>query len=324
MSDPALDVQKLGFAPDLRVAGYYQMVRAFVKLGVFDACADQPRSSQQLAERCGIVALPAFERLLSAAVDLGFFVCVGGLFELGPYGEVVTDPERKAWLLHRHMEADWFEHLGPYLQTGESRRFHDTMSSEDWKVYQEAFQFMRSGAKLAAMTFANDATRILDIGGASGVVVKPVLDRYPRAVATIIDFPEVVRMMDGKVNTGVYAGRLAYQVGDARTLEIPTDTYDVVIIANLLHHLPRRDAEQLLRRAARALPAGGSLAVLHGFMSVGGGDGFEKIGSLLFTLSSGEEDLPYEAFCALLAAEGLAPPRTSGGWQLSTKHTEAQ
>jgi hypothetical protein len=75
-----------------------------------------------------------------------------------------------------------------------------------------------------------------------------------------------------------------------------------------------------LRRAARALPTGGSLAVLHGFVDLDSHeDPFEKLKALQFTLSSGEEEFQYAEFLALLSAEGFNAPQTSEGWQLAAE-----
>ena len=235
---------------------------------------------------------------------------------------MLADPERKAALLARFRENAWYSHLGTFLKTGDSKRFHETMTAEEVAEYQSFFRFSNAGARLAAVAFTRPPTRVLDIGGSSGAIVKPLLDKYSGAHATIVDFPEVVAMWDTADNLGPYTGRIRYQVGNARTVEIEHDAYDLVILANLLHHLERSAVEDLLRRVARSLAPGASLAVLHGFPDQESSkDPLERLAALQFTLSSGEEAFPYADFVQLLAAEGVAAPVPADAWYIATKRS---
>jgi len=314
------DVASLGFVPDPAVEAYYQLIRAFLSLGVFDALKENELTAPELAARCGVTAMPVFQIALDCAAELNLLELDGDRYRNGPYGEMLADPARKYSLLNQYMVNTWYRHVGTYLKTGVAMHFHHHMSGDELAEYQSFFRHSQAGPRLAGMPFASPPTHILDIGGSSGNIVKPLLDKYPDAKATIVDLADVVTMMDNEENVGAYRGRLRYQVGDARTVAIEPGAQNVVILANLLHHLSRSHVDDLLRRACRGLPPNGSLAVLHGFPEENPtNDPLDRLAALQFTFSSGEEAFPYGDFKALLAREGMSEPVTNDGWYLATK-----
>jgi SAM-dependent methyltransferase len=54
-----------------------------------------------------------------------------------------------------------------------------------------------------------------------------------------------------------------FQVGDIRTIELPRNSVDVVLLANVVHHFDEPTNRSLIRRAARALRADGLVVVLE-------------------------------------------------------------
>ena len=64
------DVGTLGFVADPGLEAYYQLIRTFLRLGVFDACNDDALTAAELAARCGITAMSVFQTTLDSAVEL--------------------------------------------------------------------------------------------------------------------------------------------------------------------------------------------------------------------------------------------------------------
>lgn len=319
--DTSARISQLGTMPDLGAAAYYEVIRAAVVLNLFTMCSGQPLTVGEIAQRCSVVAIPVLEEVLEILASLGFLEKTKTRYRIGARGRRLTDKEHGAWVLHRHSEVSWYAHLLAYLRTGQPLQIHENMNDEQWRVYQDAMRATTWGNHLAAISFPLAPGAILDIGGSSGSVVKPLLNRYPLATATIVELPEVVRMMDGVENAGAFSGRLRYQAADARSVDIEPGRFDLIIIASLLHHLSRVNADGLLRRAAAALKPQGTLAVLHRFSQPAAiaDDPFDRAAALLFTLSSGKEEFTYDEFCLLLTEAGVSTPTRHEMWHISSK-----
>ena len=74
--------------------------------------------------------------------------------------------------------------------------------------------------------------------------------------------------------------RIVHRIGDARVDDLGRAAYDVVLIAQLVHHFDDATNQSLVRRAARALRPGGSLVILEAIHDPPGGDG-GQLGALL-------------------------------------------
>ncbi|MFN3149663.1 class I SAM-dependent methyltransferase [Bremerella sp.] len=87
-----------------------------------------------------------------------------------------------------------------------------------------------------------DAKSVLDIGCGAGNYTVKLLERIPGMVSTLIDLSQP--MLDRarqRVSSGG-AKETATVQGDIREVELPKETFDVVMAAAVLHHL-RSDAE---------------------------------------------------------------------------------
>jgi 2-polyprenyl-6-hydroxyphenyl methylase/3-demethylubiquinone-9 3-methyltransferase len=102
-----------------------------------------------------------------------------------------------------------------------------------------------------------DATRILEVGCGEGAVCERLARAYPHAAIVGIDItPRVGRMFRGD------RGRVTFHRRTVEELaaEQPGQ-FDLVLIADVLHHVPRDQRAGLLRTAARALAPDGRLVL---------------------------------------------------------------
>lgn len=129
--------------------------------------------------------------------------------------------------------------------------------AEPWvaRLYRRAFiDFGAFSSTLAGWT---SASRILDIGCGDGLSTQHLASAFPDATLTGIDIAPAV----GKLFTGDRS-RVSFHSEslDSFVARQPR-SFDLVVLADVLHHVPGAEREALLRRAAEALREGGKLVV---------------------------------------------------------------
>ncbi|MEZ5174711.1 MAG: class I SAM-dependent methyltransferase [Acidimicrobiia bacterium] len=99
-----------------------------------------------------------------------------------------------------------------------------------------------------------EPSRVLDVGGASGVHAAWLLD-CGHSVDVIDPVPRHVRQANDRLSSRRgFSGR----VGDGRALEAEDSSYDVVLLLGPLYHLPEPDdRDRVWSEAARVCRAGG-------------------------------------------------------------------
>jgi 2-polyprenyl-6-hydroxyphenyl methylase/3-demethylubiquinone-9 3-methyltransferase len=100
-----------------------------------------------------------------------------------------------------------------------------------------------------------DATRILEIGAGEGVVTERLLVRYPTARITAIDIaPSVGRLFRGDPSRVEFR-----QAPVDDVVATQPASFDLVILADVIHHVPVALRAGILVRARAALKPGGMM-----------------------------------------------------------------
>lgn len=132
------------------------------------------------------------------------------------------------------------------------------MKKKIWDLYAPIYEIaMRSDHKVyeKMYTLASEAAAgkdVLEIATGPGLLAKHIAGSARRVLAT--DYSEG---MIRQAKKGSYPANLTFEVADATALPYDAATFDVVIIANALHIMPRPEAA--LSEIRRVLRPGGTL-----------------------------------------------------------------
>lgn len=253
-----------------------QCIGAVARLGVADFLVGGPRSAAELARETK--ANPdALHRVMRCCASRGVFVMgADGRFGLTPLGETLrsgvpgslrdfanTETAPGHWL-------PWGK-LDVALRTGApsaAEALGDDLFAYYSKQPEEAATFSRAMGNLSAL-MAEEVVRltdfsatevVVDVGGATGVLLAAVLDASPKARGVLLDMPHVVADAKAHLTARGLAGRVEVVAGDFFA-EVPAgDTY---ILKHILHDWDDARALTILRRCRASLRKGGRLVVIE-------------------------------------------------------------
>lgn len=132
------------------------------------------------------------------------------------------------------------------------------MKKKIWDIYAPIYEIaMRSDRKVYQRMYARAAKlaadkEVLEIATGPGLLAKHIAESARRVIAT--DYSEG---MIRQAQKGSYPANLRFEVADATALPYEPQSFDLVIIANALHIMPRPEAA--LSEIKRVLRPGGTL-----------------------------------------------------------------
>ena len=294
-----------------------QSVMVATRLGFLEVLATAELTALEVASRCSTSQV-ATSKLLDALAATGYLHASRGRYGL------TADARR--WLLKdsasslhdsvlfRFTEWDWIGRLEEFVVSGRPLDIHGEMSSAQWESYQRG---MRSLAGTLAREVAlrtpvpRGARAMLDIGGSHGLFSVALCRRHPRLRAEILElFGAVAQAAPILAREGL-GDRVAHRVGDARTDDLGSEAFDLVLVSNLVHHFDRATGRDLVRRAARALRPGGVLVIqeLFAVASPVRAGQVAALADLYFALTSESGTLPGAELAAWQREAGLRPRR---------------
>lgn len=292
-------------------------VMVATKLGVFEALAASPLSASALAARCRTDPRGT-AKLLDALVPTGYLQQKNGRYALSAMARrwMPSAAPRSLYdaTLWRFVDWEFAEHFERFVRSGEPLRFHEDMTPERWQLYQRG---MRSHAQLAAGEVARrtpvprGARAMLDVGGGHGLFSVALCRRHPRLGATVFDLPAAVDEAAPLLAAEGMGDRIVHQAGDALTEDFGEAVYDLVFVANLVHHFDGPTNCALVGRLARALRPGGCLVVHEvirpGSSKEAGGAG--ALADLYFAATSQAGTWSFGEIADWQRAAGLHPRR---------------
>jgi ubiquinone/menaquinone biosynthesis C-methylase UbiE len=254
---------------------YFVFSRAILsafKLEIFETMKKGPQALHTIASTADLDPR-ALRRLLEVLVAAGYLRCRDERYSL-------TRLSRK-WCLKdsasgvapqqefNRIAWQWMDHMETFIKTGASVRFHESFGPAEWKRYMEGMECLARTFSKSAVAMAPDlsgASAMLDVGGAHGIYAAAFCKKYPSLKATILDLPEAVDMGSVILKKYYNGNQIVYRKGDATRDDFGEQCYDLVFVANVIHHLSDTETKALAAKARHALRAGGYL-IIHEYLA---------------------------------------------------------
>jgi SAM-dependent methyltransferase len=259
------------------IRGYWisQVVGTLAKLAIPDQLAAGPRSGDDLARRIGCDP-EATARLLRAASALGLVSKTQeNRFALTDLGELLADipGSLRDSAIALTAPGHWLPwgRLSDAVRSGE-RQAPRVLCSELFHYYAEHPAEGRAftGAMSASSSLiANEIARALDIpfarvvvdvGGASGIIITALLSKYPDLEGILLERPDVVPRARAAIAGSGLSQRCSVVAGDFFH-EVPGA--DVYILKYIIHDWDDEQSTKILENCARRLRKGGRVVLIE-------------------------------------------------------------
>jgi hypothetical protein len=258
------------------VGGYQlsQIVACMARLDIATHVADGKSSTSELAQLTGARS-ESLSRFLRAAAGLGLLEQVGqDRFGLTPLGALLQggndgrSMREFAIGLSGTALTRTFEHLTEAVMTGQPM-VEPALGSSLYGYLaahpEEAGHFARamgemsdgSARQIVAQYDVSSFTRIVDVGGSYGVVLRRLLEAAQRATGVLFDRPDVVARARQALDGTDLAARIELVGGDFFE-EVP-NRGDLYVLREVLHNWDDDHARRVLENCHRAALPGSRL-----------------------------------------------------------------
>ena len=254
-------------------AGIFRAVSAAMRLGVFDALRDNPKTAAEIAR-----AINADER--GATVLLGFLAASGYVKK---NGDQYANPAMTAKWLAKNSPTDttpflgfwqslvfpfWDTHLEESIRAGKlSKTIYDTLDDipGGWKEIQEGFIVLARliGPEiLSKAKLPTNAKQLLDVGGGHGMYSIQFCRQYPTLNATVFDKSGPLKVASETILSERMTERVSVREGDYKRDDLGTGN-DAVLLFNIVHGNTAEENIELFQKAASSLNPHGLLIIME-------------------------------------------------------------
>ncbi len=243
--------------------GYQRSMALFaaLSLGVFSVLARGSADAATVARR--VAADPRrLAVLMDALTAMGLLRKTGNRYRNGEVASsfLAEGPRSKASILlhQRDCWRDW-SRLEETIRGGRKGR---PLGGDDHENFIRGMEdnARERAAHVAGRFRLRPGERLLDLGGGPGTYAVEWARRYPEASVALFDTRETLRTTRRILAEKGAAGIARLVEGDFLADPIG-GPYDFIWISHILHAYSEKDCRALLRKARRALAAGGRVAV---------------------------------------------------------------
>ena len=249
---------------------------AAVSLGVFDALAAGPKSTDELAGQLQ-ANRDALERLLIACVGLELLRHADGKFantDVSAAYLCANSPRRLTGYLNYSNTVMWklWERLEDAIREGTHRWqqvygwdgpifshfFRTEEAKREFLMGMHGFGLISSPEVVAAFDLSRFRC-LVDLGGATGHLAVAACRRYPQLRAVVFDLPDALPLAHEIIGATEVADRVTTAAGDFFADPLPPG--DLYALGRIVHDWSEDKIHLLLTRICEHLPSGGGLLI---------------------------------------------------------------
>jgi hypothetical protein len=305
--------------------GYYFScaLHSAVTLGLAEALAGGPRTSEELSEKLG-TQLDATRRLTRFLASFGVLdVTPSGAYALSEAGSHLRadHPQSLAREVAMFAGGETFAAWGGLSSTLRSGR----PAFEEQHGGKRLFDYLAGDAPtaarfhgawheitvaaaaetLAAYDFGGVKT-ITDVGGGYGVFLATLLSAHPALRGVLFDLPFSVEGAPAVFAEKGVADRVVITTGNAEESLPPME---LAVIKSVIHGCDDAQSIRILRNTARALPRGGKVLVIERVIPADPGFHWSKLVDMTMMVMTGGRERTRDDYARLYAESGLALTR---------------
>jgi predicted O-methyltransferase YrrM len=197
--------------------------------------------------------------------------------------------DRSPWYLAPYFaalkERPFVQDFARVLRSGQPATWGGTRGGQDWHVAMQDEAFARRftaamdcrglylGEALARALSLSNHSRVLDIGGGSGIYACALAARHPHLRGTVLDQAAVTPIATTLIADRGLADRISVVAADFFSEALPRG-HDVHLFSNVLHDWDVPEVARLLSASFESLAPGGLLLIHDAFLNA------DKTGSI--------------------------------------------
>ncbi len=300
--------------PQFRVLATALDWRIFSRLPKAGATPDEVATIYDIEERPARI-------LLNALAAMGLLEKRGPRYRNAPiadrylvegrpeyYGDFVTMMDRRLYGAYRHLDRS-LRSNAPVTSVEAMGDVFRAMAQDPSMARLFTMGMHATGAHWATeLARSVDLSRrrlLLDVGGGSGVYSIALCRRFKRLRAVVFDVPFVLEIAREKIREADLESRIETVAGEFFRDPWPEGA-DAVLFSAVLHDWPPETSKALLRRAAEALPEGGTLVIRELFSDEGGaGPLYAAMSSVTMLLDTQGENYSWSEYESWLREAGF-------------------
>ncbi len=266
------------------------IVRTANLSGILLALADGQKQLEEIAHRCDLDK-SALEAFMQALVQTPLVEQYGEHYALSQVARMI--PPAMADLGDSH-----WQHLGKFLRTGRALPEIPNLAEteEDYAAAAMAQEWLQTPTAMSAAAALDigrhrQSLRVLELGCARAVFSLTFAHKDSTSRFVLVDTESRMALARRGAESLAVDDRIEFVEADYLSFEAEAETFDLVLLASVVHRHSERDVQTLIQHSARALRRNGELCIVDIFPGQERGNRFRSIFELELAMRTMEGQL---------------------------------